>query len=329
MERSGLVRALLLVGFLLAATACGGGGQGGGSKAGGEDYPSEDIRLIVQAQAGGTSDLVARTAAGIAEEELGTSIVVENRPGASGSIAMQYVAAQPPDGYTLAFLPVEVSMLEYLGYPVRPDNFAMVSQTNSVPATLTVRADSPYETFEDFIAAAEERPGELTVGNSGPGSIWDAARGAIQQETGFETSGVPFDGGAPAVAALVGGDIDAVSVAVGEVLPNVESGELRVLAVLDEERSPQLSDVPTARELGYDLQILAWGGIGAPADTPEEVVNTLAGAFETVVASEEFRQTLESSGNQPVYKGPEEFTEYARSQSDQFSEIIPALEISQ
>jgi len=179
-----VLRTMLLVALALAVAACGPSvsGSGGGT----EDYPSEDIRLIVQAEAGGTSDLTARTAAGIAEKKLGTNIVVENRPGAAGSIAMKQVASAQPDGYTLGYLPVEVSMLQYLGYDVKPSDYAMIAQGVQVPATLTVRADSPYETMEDFVRAAKEQPNQMSVGNSGPGSIWHAATGAVEQEAGVE-----------------------------------------------------------------------------------------------------------------------------------------------
>jgi tripartite-type tricarboxylate transporter receptor subunit TctC len=330
---SALVGVLLLTGIVLLTAACGGSGASGsdeGNSGGGSgDYPNKDIRLIVQAAAGGTSDLVARTAAGIAEKELGTNIVVENRPGAAGSIAMKFVASQPPDGYTIGYLPVEVAMLEYLGYDVSPKDFALISQLNSGSTTLTVRANSPYESFEDFIAAAKERPGKLTVGNSGPGSIYHVATGAIEQETGVDLTPVPFDGGAPAAAALIAGDVDATTVSVGEVLPGVKAGDLRVLAVLSEERSPILEDVPTAKDLGYDISVDIWGGVGAPADAPPEVVDTLSKAFRTAVESEKFAKTLENTGNQPTYKGPKEFTEYVNQQSEQFSRIIPELEITQ
>lgn len=322
-----VLRTMLLVALALAVAACGPsvGGSGGET----EDYPSEDIRLIVQAEAGGTSDLTARTAAGIAEKKLGTNIVVENRPGAAGSIAMKQVASAQPDGYTLGYLPVEVSMLQYLGYDVKPSDYAMIAQGVQVPATLTVRADSPYETMEDFVRAAKEQPNQMSVGNSGPGSIWHAATGAVEQEAGVELEPVPFDGGAPAAAALIAGDLDAVTVGVGEVLPGVEAGDLRTLAVLDEKPAPQLPEVPTAKEAGYEVEVLAWGGFGAPADTPEAVIDELNKAFREAVESEDYTQALAETGNQAAYKGPEEFASYARSQAEVFGRIIPDLEISQ
>lgn len=311
---------------MLGVVGCSGSGNSqSGSNA--NDYPQKNINLIVQAAAGGTSDLTARTAAKIAEKKLGTNIVVQNRPGAAGSIAMRYVASQPPDGYTIGYLPVEVSMLQYLGYQVKPKDFALINQTNSVPATLTVQANSPYKSYEDFMSAAKKKSGKLSVGNSGPGSIWQAATVAMEQEANVKLKPVPFDGGAPAVAALVGGKIDAVSVAVAEVLSNVKGGKLRVLAVLADKRNPQLPDVPTAKELGHDVQILSWGGFGAPSGTPGQIIDKLNKAFESTVKSDKFRKTLKNSGIDPTYKGPEAFTQFVQSQSKKFSKIVPDMEV--
>lgn len=300
-------------------------GCGGADPEGSQDYPREDIQLIVQAKAGGTSDLVARTVATALEPKLGQKIVVENRPGASGSIAMSYVAGQRPDGYTIGYLPVEVSMLQHLGYEVKPDQFAMIAGAISLPAVLTVPADSPYQTLEDFLAAAKARPGELTVGNAGPGSIWHAATGAVEQAGGVRLRPVPFDGGAPAVTALLGKKIDAVSVGASEVLSGVKAGDLRALAVLADKRNPQLPEVPTAKEAGLDAVMSAWGGFGAPAGTPQPVVDRLTAEIKTVVTSVEFTDAMAKQGVETVYRDPQAFTAFAAEQSEVFGQIVPRL----
>lgn len=291
-----------------------------------EDFPSEEITLVVQSPAGGPSDLTARTAAGIAEEKLDTDIIVENRPGGAGSIAFQYVAQQPADGYTLQHIPIEVAMLQYLGYEIQPDDFAMVSQLAQVPTNLTVRADSPYENFEDFVEAAEEQPGELSVANSGAGGSYDVARAILEQEADIELNPVPFGGGGPAATALRAGDVDAATFGTVEALSGVESGDFKVLAVFSDARAPQLPTVPTAQELGYDIQFLTINGIAAPAGTPEEVIDELATAFEATAKTDEFQRTMLSAGAEPVYRGPEEFTEYIQEQDELLSEVMPTLE---
>jgi tripartite-type tricarboxylate transporter receptor subunit TctC len=324
-----LALALALTGLASVAAGCGAddeaGGGGGAASAG---YPEKEITLIVQAKPGGTSDLVARTVAKQVEKTLGQKIVVENKPGASGSLAMNYVASQKPDGYTLGYLPVELAMLQYLGYEsVKPDRFSLIAQANSVPAAITVNADSPYKTLQQFLDAAKSK--QFTVGNAGPGSIWHAATGAVEQAAGVEFRPVPFDGGAPAVVALLGGKIDAATVGVSEVLSGVKSGKLRALAVLADERSPQFPDVPTAAEAGLDAVITAWGGFGAPKGTPQEVVDKLSAAFEEAISSESFKQAMESQGVEALFRGPEDFTAFVNQESQQFAEIVPALGVKQ
>jgi tripartite-type tricarboxylate transporter receptor subunit TctC len=316
---------------LAAAGGCGAeGGGAGGDGAGSASFPKKEITLIVQAKPGGTSDLVARTIARDVEKRLGQKIVVQNKPGASGSIAMNFVAGQRPDGYTIGYLPVEVAMLQYLGYQnVKPDRFALISGAISVPAVLTVPADSPYKTLQDFLTAAKQRPGELSVGNSGPGSIWHAATGAIEQTGGVKLRPVPFDGGAPAVVALLGDKIDAVSVGASEVLSGVTSGKLRALAVLGDERSPELPDVPTAKEAGLDAVVTGWGGFGAPKGTPQPVVDKLAGAIQAAVNSASFKQAMSKQAIDVNYRDPQAFTAFATQQSRQFAQIVPKLGVKQ
>jgi tripartite-type tricarboxylate transporter receptor subunit TctC len=315
---------LVLVAGCGAEEKAGGGGASGAAA----KYPTKEITLIVQAKPGGTSDLVARTVAKDVEKTLGQKIVVQNKPGASGSLAMNYVASQKPDGYTIGYLPVEMAMLQYLGYEnVKPERFALIAQANSVPAAITVNADSPYKTLQEFLAAAKSK--QFSVGNSGPGSIWHAASGAVAETAGVTFRPVPFDGGAPAVVALLGGKIDAASVGIPEILSGVKSGKLRALAVLADERNKQLPDVPTAKEAGTDTVITAWGGFGAPQGTPQPVVDKLAAAFKTAISSPAFKQAMESQGVQALYRDPEAFTTFADEQSQQFSQIVPKLGVKQ
>lgn len=319
-----------LAAFALFGAGCGSEGSGGGAAGGGgSNFPTKNVDLIIQAAPGGTSDLVARTAAKQAESDLGRQIVAENRPGASGSIAMQAVAGSEPDGYTIGYTPVEVALLQFLGFEVKPESFAFISQLNSVPAAIAVKADSPYKTLDDFLEAAKEKPGELSVGNSGPGSIWHVATAALGQEAGVKLKAVPFDGGAPAATALAGGKIDATSVGVSEVYPSIKGGKLRALAVLADERGDALPDVPTAKEAGHDLTITAWGGVAAPADTPGPVIDRLAKAFQAAVRSDMFTKTLSNALIDPVYRGPDEFTSFVMSEQKKFEGLASALGRSQ
>jgi tripartite-type tricarboxylate transporter receptor subunit TctC len=312
---------LLTAGAAVAATALALSACTGGQNAGGEDeYPSDDVTLIVQAAAGGGSDLTSRALSNELEPILDTSIVVENRPGASGSTAMQYVADQEPDGYTIGFVPVEIAMLGHQDFDVDPVDYDFLGQIMLAPGVLVVPADSPYETLDDFVQAAQSQ--ELSVANSGAGSIWEAAALGLAESTGAQLTPVPFDGGAPALAAAVGDQVDAAVAGSGEVSSAVNEGQVRALAIFHSERHPDLPDTPTAAEEGYDLEFGGWGGIYAPMGLPDDVRSTLESTIEEAATSDGFTETLTASGNLPVYKSADEFTEFVSSEYDRFGTIL-------
>lgn len=312
------VRALAVsAASLLALTSCADRQSGGDESA---DFPSEDITVVVPYDAGGASDLAARTLAGELEEELDVSIVVENRSGGAGSVGLEHLAGQEADGYTLGYLPVETVMLGHQGYDIDPSDYEPLGQMVSVPATIAVPADSEYETLEDLLAAAEDT--ELSVANSGTGSIWHAATSALNEEAGTQLDPVPFDGGAPAVTAAVGGQVDAVVAGVSETATAAEDDQLRVLAVLDDERADAMPDVPTAQEQGYDVSIGGWGALGAPEGLPEDVRETLVDAIGSAAASDEFIDTIESSGNIAVNVGPDEFQSFYEEENARFESLF-------
>ena len=223
------------------------------------NYPTKPINLIIQAAPGGLSDLTARTVGSVVSEVLGVPVLFTNRPGAAGAVAMTYVKESRPDGYTIGYVPVELAMVEALGYAqdLNPHSFDLICASNIAPATITVRADSGWETLDDLIEWCKANPGKLRVGNSGTGSIWYVAGASFAKAAGIEVNHVPFDGAAPAVAALLGKHIDMVPVSEMEVRSGVESGELRILAVFSSERSQCNPDVPTMKELGYDITVAA------------------------------------------------------------------------
>ena len=304
----------------LTLTACGGGGGNGGDAA--EAYPTDDINFIVQAAAGGGSDLSSRALAAELEKILGVSVIVENRPGASGSTAMQYVADQEPDGYTIGFVPVEIAMLQHLNFDVDPADYDFLGQIMLGPGVLSVPADSPHQDLDSFVEAAQSET--MSIANSGAGSIWEAAALGLAEETGAQVEPVPFDGGAPAVAAVIGGQVDAAVGGASETAPAYKEGQLRPLALFHSERHPLMPDVPTATELGYELEFGGWGGVYAPKGLPEDVKTTLAEAIEKAANSEGFIDTITKAGALPVYKTPEEFTEFVNSEHERFGSLLGA-----
>lgn len=303
---------------LLGLTAC--ADRNGNDDAGAEDYPTDTITMVVPYDAGGASDLSARTLASQMEEDLGESIVVENRTGGAGSVGLEYLAGQEADGYTIGYLPVETVMLGHQGYDIDQADYDPLGQIVSVPATIAVAADSEYETLEDLVTAAEEE--ELSVSNSGTGSIWQAATTAFNDEAGTQFDPVPFDGGAPAVNAAAGGQVDAVVAGVSETVAASEDGRVRILAVLDEERAEALPDVPTAQEEGYDVVIGGWGAIGAPQGLPDDVEQRLSEAVSSAAQSEDFTEVIESSGDIPVDVSPEDFIPFFEEEDARFADIF-------
>ena len=310
--------------------ASGSASSGGSSSAETVDFPgNKQVSLIVPYSAGGASDTVARIYASELEQSLGTSIVVSNVTGASGAFGLEQVRNSNPDGYTIAYMPVESTMLKALGFTdLSTDDFSFIGRAMTIPAAVTVRADAPWDTFEDFVNYAKEHPGEIQVGNSGTGSIWHIAAASIEKECGVQFTHVPFDGAAPAVAALLGGNIQAVTVSPSEVKNNVDSGDFKVLCVLGESHSSVVPDVPTAQELGIDITIQGWGGFAVPKDTPQAVIDILEKASETAINSDSVKKTLADRGYEHAYLSGSDMDQKASEELAYYSELIPELGIA-
>jgi tripartite-type tricarboxylate transporter receptor subunit TctC len=301
----------------LAGWACG-GTEG--------PYPSREIKLVVQASPGGTSDTVSRVMASLAEGELGVPIVCENKPGAAGALAFSYVARRPADGYTIGHAPVEIAMVRSLGYAdVGPGQMSLICMVSKTPPALVVRAESEWQTFEDFVRAAKSRPGELIMANSGVGSIWHFNTLLLERETGIRVTHLPYPGSSGALVALLGGHVDAVVAGVGEVVAHVESGKLRPLAVFDESRTGVFPDTPTTHELGFAIGAPAWSGFFGPAGMPEEAVDKLAGAFGDAFRTEQWETLCRERGMTPAFLGRGEFEQFAFEQAELFGRQIPEL----
>lgn len=305
---------------ILAGCASSGGSGDSGKAASGSDYPSRPITLTVQAAPGGGSDLASRTIAKVLEKELGTSIIVENRPGASGSLAVKYVAGLKPDGYHIGFTPVELAMFDHLGYDVSPDDVQLLGEIMNQPGTIAVPVDSPYKDLKSLVEAAKTK--KITVSNSGAGSSWEAATKLLGKAGGVEFTPVPFDGGAPAVTAAAGGKVDAVVAGAGETNTAVQNGQLRVLAIFSDEPHPVFKDIPTAKSQGYDVVFGAWGGLYAPKGLPDDVATTLEDAIAKAVKSPDFVDPISKTGTVVVYKNADDFTTFVKDEYQRFGDIL-------
>jgi tripartite-type tricarboxylate transporter receptor subunit TctC len=284
-------------------------------------------RLVVPAAEGDPLDRVARVAAGLSESALGTTIFVDQLPGKGGLLAWRDVADEEPDGHQLAYVTEELLVLDGSGASgVGPDDFEMVAQVDSGAAVLCVKKDPEAESFQDnladladFVVAAKEHPEWVEVADPGPDTIYRAGTLALEREAGIDLT-PRFPGKKPPTGALYDGDVEAVLLPAEEVLTDVWAGELRAVAVFGEARSADLPNVPTAKELGYDVSVPVWGGIAVPAGTPPRVVEELGRTFVAASSSRVFRVALRGTGREPTQRGPEEFADYVEEQSRLLSE---------
>lgn len=291
-------------------------------------FPAKQINIVVGASAGGTSDVVTRFLAKDVEEQLGVPIIVTNKPGGSCSVAFEYMSAQKPDGYNMMYMPVESAMVKPLGLTkLEPSAIRYIGLAMYLPATVTVNKSSPWNTFADLIAYAKANPGKVTVGNSGTGSIWHFAAAGIEQACGVKFNHVPFDGGAAAATAVMGGHINVATVAPGEVLAGVQGGDLKVLAIVDNNRSVLYPDVPSFKELGYDVKILGWGAFGVPGGTPDDIVAVLENAFAKAIQSQGFKDLCTKYGLTPGYLSASDSQKFAEEQAAWYQVEIPKFNL--
>ncbi|WP_346621302.1 tripartite tricarboxylate transporter substrate binding protein [Blastococcus montanus] len=305
--------ALIAVSVLTLA-ACGGddggdsgGGGGGGGDAAAAEYPTETINLIVPYAPGGPTDLAGRTIGSCIEEELGQTVVVENREGASGSVGMQAMLAGGDDGHSISLIAVPATatnpLQDDVGYT--NEDYLPIAAVTQIPSALIVGADSQFADAEEFFAYAEENPGELNVGVPGATTSQAMELRRLAEEYGVEVTAVPFTGNAEMTTAILGGNVDAIFInASQDVLENIEAGSFVPLAVSPPEPVDYI-DAPTLAEVGYPelTNSVSVFGLAAPAGVPENVVSTLEDTVQTCLEQEEVRGQL---GEQYV---PDEFVD--------------------
>ncbi len=279
-----ILRAVVALSLGLVLTACGGESGSGAPAAQQESYPTERIRLIVPYTAGGPTDIAARAVAQYMEKELGQTVVVENKPGASGATAYQELIAAKPDGHTLSMFALPTAVLNYLTNQVgySREDFVPVGSVTRVPSAIVVPASSPYRSAKELFEHAKANPGKVTVGTPGSTNTHAAETRRATQEYGIPLTVVPFNGNSEVQTALLGGNVVAGFLNVSQdVLPAIESGKLRALAVGTEERLDYV-DAPTLVELGYPAltQSTTTFGVVAPKGTPDPVAARLEATLE-------------------------------------------------
>ncbi|GAA0357000.1 tripartite tricarboxylate transporter substrate binding protein [Bacillus horti] len=316
---------LLMAGVLFALAAC------SSSSSGASDFPKREVTLVVPFSAGGGTDTTARALANATEKHLGQSIAVVNKTGGSGAVGFSEGANARPDGHTVTMVTMEVTTLKHLNLSqITHEEFKPIAQVNFDPPAITVKADAPYDTVQEFLDYAKENPGAIKVGNSGPGALWHMAAIILEKSAGVEFNHIPYEGANPAVTALLGGHIDMVPVSPAEVKAYVEAGQLKTLAIIDENPSDVLPGVQTlVEQTGIQTpHIGSWRGLVVPKDTPDEIVDILLDAFQKGTEEEEFIQFMDNNGLGLRVLGPEEFKKMLDESYEYFGELIPELNIN-
>jgi len=267
------------------------------------DYPTTNINGIVPWGAGGGTDTVCRIAASIAQESLGKSIIMNNKGGASGSIGHQYVYDQEADGYTLLFNSEIPALYQVLGLSdLTYDQFEPIMVFTNVAGVIVVEKDSPYDTLEDLINDAKERPGEITLGISGVGGLPHMSSLLLRELTGAEFTTTSYEGDAPLVTNLLGKQLDVTVIAVGSATQYIENGDFKGLAVMSNNRIDSISEVPAFSELMPEAQDALsvtgpYFGVYAKKGTPEPIIEKLTEAFKLAVEDQRFLDYVKTSSS--------------------------------
>lgn len=289
-------------------------------------YPSRPIELIVPAGAGGGTDVLARIFSDVARKHISQPISVVNRPGASGMIGHGEMINAKPDGYKIAMIFAEIVIVPHLGLTkLSYEDFIPIAQLNADPAAVTVRADAPWKTIEEFLTASKEKNGGMSMGNSGSGSIWHLAAAALEEKANVKFNHVSFGGAAPAVLSMLGGHLDAVAVSPGEVATHVQGGKLRTLAVAADKRVKGFDTVPTFIERGIPVSLGTWRGLAAPKGTPPEVIATLATMARKCADEPALKDGLDRLSMGWAYADGETFRANMKRENDYFKALVGKL----
>jgi tripartite-type tricarboxylate transporter receptor subunit TctC len=300
-----------LLGFLIATASL------TPSSASAQDFPARPITMIVPFPPGGVADQSGRPVAAAMEKILKQPVVVQNRPGAGGAVGMAAAANSKPDGYTILMALSSISIIpeadKLFGRPpaYQMKQLAPVALVTADPTVLVVPADSPWKSVKDFVDDAKKRPGEIGFSSSGIYGTLHMAMEIFANAAGIKLKHVPFNGGGPALTALLGNHVQSLASGPGPVIPHIQAGKLRALATWGEQRLAALPDVPTFKELGYqDVQFYIWSGVYAPAGTPEPVMKVLRDTMRKVVEDAEFKSAMDKLQTPVTYLDAPEFQKF-------------------
>jgi len=303
-----------------------------GGLANAQEWPSRPISLIVSYPPGGTADLMARTVATPLGKILGTSVVVENKPGASGQIAASYVAKASADGYTLMLdassYSVNPSLFPKLPYDPNKD-FKTLAVLAQYPNVLLVNPSFPAKSVKELVAIAKAKPNSISYASSGNGSAQHLAGALFEVKAGVEMQHIPYKGGGPALNDVIGGQVPVFFGSVASTKQYVDSGKLNALAVTGKKRATSMPNVPTMAEAGVaGYEVYEWNGIFAPSGTPAPILIKLSDAIARVMASPEVREKVLSLGGEPFQGNSEAADKFIKAQMAEWAKLVKTGKIA-
>ena len=295
-------------------------------------WPRKPVSLVVPFPPGGTTDVLARALAERLSPAIGQPVIVENKPGAGATIGADYVAKAKADGHTLLIGAVHhtiaSSVYKKLPYDFQK-GFEPVTVIAMVPNVLVVNARTPAKNVNELVALIKAKPAEASYGSNGNGTAQHLIGTQFQQQTGTRLQHIPYKGSGPLATDLLGGQILMSFDTITPVLPHIKAGKLRPLAVTTAKRSPALPDVPTLQEAGLkDFDIGTWFGVLAPVGTPKPVLDRLSAEATKIIQSPDFRKRMDDIGAQPVGNSPAEMAAQIRSETDKFSLLVKAANVT-
>ena len=301
------------------------------SAASAQDWPQKTVRIVVPFPAGGSADLIPRVVAEKLAQQWSQPVIVENRPGAAGNIGADVVFKSEPDGYMLLSAPPPPLVINRLLYPnlsYDPTQFTPITVIAAIPNVLLVHPKVPASNVAELIAYAKANPGKLNYASQGSGSTSHLTAELFKSMAGnLQIMHVPYKGTAPALADLVGGQVDMMCDNLGVSLPHVKAGRLRALAVASRARSPALPDVPTLSETLRGFEAVAWFGIVAPPQTPGPVAEKVAAGVREALKAADVRKRLQELSAEPMGLGPAETAEFMKQETERWGDVIRAAKV--
>ena len=294
-------------------------------------WPTKPITMIVPFPPGGLADLVARPVAEAMSRDLGQTVVIENKAGAGGGIGMALAARSKPDGYTVLMALSSLTVLPEADVVLaRPAMFALndlrpIARFTADPTVLAVRADAPWKTVQQFMADARNRPGAINYGSSGNYGTMHVPMEILAQTAGVKLTHSPFTGAGPAVVALLGGQIDAVSSGPATVLQQVKAGKLRVLAHWGNGALGALPDVSSLKDAGFNAEYAQWSGLFIPKDTPEPIAQRLRSAARVAAQDARVKEVILGAGSPVLYQDSPEFEKYVLSDARRMVDVVKRI----